>query len=251
MLAVLCFSLGMLAFFVVYAVASRVKISIKKPDLSPWTQLARRSMARKDEKSRPQLIGIAGGILAVVLITQGNTTPGLLLVGMIGGFGLAKLYLFIQKYAVRAARLRETALLYLLVELGLKANHNLPQSLRVAASMTPGLAPHIERCLEKWSNPYEALEYLGTAINLPEADTLISILMQVVETGPGRMQGAMTEGSRHLQNLRRALVKSQAAGRPIVFGVFRVLPLVGALGLIIGPLIVRLVTWFNQVLLAI
>ncbi|NSW82722.1 MAG: hypothetical protein HPY90_05515 [Syntrophothermus sp.] len=250
MLAIMSLSLGLLAFLIVYLIASRVKFrfGFQKPDISSWTMKLAKNQKRKNDASKPQLLGISGGVLAVFAISQGKATPGLLILGMLIGFGVAELYLYIQKYAVRAIRLRETALLYLLVELGLKANHNLPQSLRVAASMTPVLREHIERCLEKWSNPYEALEYLGAKINLPEADALISILMQVVETGPGRMQGAMAEGSRHLQNLRRALVRSQAAGRPLVFSVFRMLPLVGACGLIIGPLVVRLVTWFNQVL---
>lgn len=190
---------------------------------------------------------IAGGAVASILLTQGQYGINTIVFGAVAGGIVGHVFMAARAHGRKMWRLRETAVLYLLVELGLRAGYTLPASLRGAMPMTPTLAPHIARCLEIWDrNPIQALEVLRRAIGLPEADTLISLLMQVQEMGSDKLGGAMEEGSRQLQSLRRALVRSQAASRPLAFAVFRILPVLGVVGLVVGPLIVHVAARFRE-----
>jgi hypothetical protein len=224
-----------------------IRVSFKNPGVFIFARVAKIKGTSKNI-DRLYLVSAGIGVLVVQMISQGTLGVNGVILGLGVGLGIAKLYLFIRSYALKAAKLRETAVLYLLTNLGLRSGYTLPQSLREAMTMTPGLARHIEKCLELWpQNPFQALEHLRLAINLPEADALISVFMQVQELGASKLGGAMEEGSRHLQSLRRALVKSQAAGRPLAFSVFRMLPLLGILGIVIGPLVIQLTKLMGQI----
>ncbi|RJX20177.1 MAG: hypothetical protein C4575_07105 [Desulforudis sp.] len=192
---------------------------------------------------------VAGGVVAATLLTQGQYGFNTIVFGAVAGGIVGHVFILASAHGRKMRRLRETAVLYLLVELGLRAGYTLPASLRGAMPMTPALAPHVARCLEIWDrSPIQALETLRQAINLPEADTLVSLLMQVQEMGSGRLGGAMEEGSKQLQSLRRALVRSQAASRPLAFAVFRMLPVLGVVGLVLGPLMMVVLSRLSQML---
>lgn len=194
---------------------------------------------------------IAGGVMAAVLLTQGQHGLNAVAFGAAAGWAVGHVFVTARRHGQKLRRLRETAVLYLLVELGLRAGYTLPASLRGAMPMVPALAPHIAHCLEIWDRgPIQALETLRRAIGLPEADALVALLMQVQEMGSARLGGAMEEGSRQMQSLRRALVRSQAASRPLAFAVFRVLPVLGVVGLMLGPLTMVVLNRINQVMTA-
>jgi hypothetical protein len=236
-------SAGLAAFVAVYLLVRDRRFSLPRNDVQRLIEnMQRKSLKRKDDRNRVYLNGGCAGALAVILIAQGKVSPGGLVLGAIFGAGAAHVYQMVAGYSARARRMREAALLYLLVEMGLKSGYSLPQSLRSASVMVPGLSAHLERCLEVWpKNPIEALEYLRLAINLPEADAFVTVLMQVQDMGAGRLHGALEEGSRQLNNLMRALVRSQAAGKPLAFSIFRLLPLVGCLGIVLGPLVYQII----------
>lgn len=225
------------------------------PRLSPKRQAPRPKIPKVSLRSRPapgkHAPWVAGGVVAAVLLTQGQYGLNAIVFGAAAGWAVGHVFITARRHGQKLRRLRETAVLYLLVELGLRAGYTLPASLRGAMPMVPALAPHIAQCLEMWDRgPIQALEALRRAIGLPEADALIALLMQVQEAGSARLGGAMEEGSRQMQSLRRALVRSQAASRPMAFAVFRVLPVLGIVGLILGPLVMTVLSGLNQMLTA-
>jgi|GEM_PF-2457438 len=245
-------SVGVMVFLGVYLVIKRASsIRIEKPDFSSFTKFAARvaEETTSHEKDRVYLIGSGIGILTAILISSGKCGIKGIVLGMGAGLVLSWLYLFMRRYAVKARKMRETAVLYLMVDMHLRSGYTMSQSLRGAMAMTPGLARQINKCLEMWPDgPVQALEYLRKSINLNEADTLISVLIHAMDLGSSSLGGAMEEGSRQLQNLQRALVRTQAAGRPVAFSFFRLLPLLGCLGIVVGPLLVQLTKAMTQIL---
>lgn len=141
----------------------------------------------------------------------------------------------------RTRLLRELAVLYEAVLFFTQAGYTIPQALELGSVATPGLRPHVARCLSRYTRDRtRALEQFAQDVALSEATLLASLLVHAEESGMELGHGALAEESRALEELRKSLAEMKVVSKPVYFAVYRALPLVAACGVVVGPLVYRL-----------
>lgn len=152
---------------------------------------------------------------------------------------------FVDKNAresVRLRKIREVAVLYESVDFYTKAGYTVQQSLRLGAVLTPLLRPSVERCLAAWpSGPAKALERFARDAGVPEAALFSSVLTHLEQSGASFGCGVLEEEGRGLEDLRKSLAELKIIAKPVYFAIYRALPLVAIGGVVVGPLVYRLI----------
>lgn len=217
-----------------------------KPRWKPKLPRPGPERAGEEKEGIVLLGGLLGGIFFGLLIS-GFTASSL--VPVMGGLGMGVAW-FIQKNTketLKMRKLREIAALYESVVFYTKAGYTIQQSLRLGAVVTPTIRHAVERCLAMWpSGPVRALEKFAEEVDVPEAATLSTVLMHAVESGMSYGQGAIEEESRALDALRQTLAEIKIVSKPLYYCIYRALPLAAIAGVVVGPLVWRLLRVMGQ-----
>lgn len=191
--------------------------------------------------------GLVAGVIFGYLVSGFASARGTPLIT--GGLGTGAAW-FLQKNireTVKMRKLREIAALYESVVFYTKAGYTIQQSLRLGAVITPTIRPAVERCLAAWpSGPIRALEKFAEEVNIPEAATLSTVLMHAEESGMGYGSSAIEEESRALEALRQTLAELKIVSKPLYYCIYRALPLAAIAGMVVGPLVWRLIKVMGQ-----
>lgn len=207
----------------------------------PRSRLKKAMKQSKPEVDKIQLLlSLATGILFAGL--AGNFRTGVIFFAAGLSIGLVFYRKFQDLVALRNRnqRLKDLAVLFEAVELYTRAGYTIPQALRAAKVLTPGLKTAIEKCLDYWpAGPRAALEQFRRLIQLPEGDIFVSLLTYMEATGVKDLEGVLGREADNIERLRRLRAEASIASRPVYLMVYRVLPLVATLGILVGPLLYR------------
>lgn len=197
-------------------------------------------------------IVLLGGLLAGFLfglLISGFTASARGVPLITGGLGAGAAWFLRRNFkeTVKMRKLREVAALYESVVFYTKAGYTIQQSLRLGAVIAPTIRPAVERCLAMWpSGPVRALEKFAEEVDVPEAATLSTVLMHAEESGMGYGRGAVEEESRALEALRQMLAELKIVSKPLYYCIYRALPLAAIAGMVVGPLVWRLIKVMGQ-----
>jgi len=199
----------------------------------------------RDPKSTRETIAILVGMAGMFLLGWGARPQVLAVlcsVGAVLGLIISRMLSRLGEGSERASVIRELTVFFEAVELYLRAGYNLPQAMRAAALLTPRMRRAVSNCLACWpAGSRRALEVLRQSLNVPEAEILVSLLGQVDRVGLKNLEGVMQREAYNLERLRQLAVEVNIAKRPLYFTLYRALPLAAAVGLIVGPLLYRVV----------
>jgi Flp pilus assembly protein TadB len=208
---------------------------------------------REQHEGNMTLASALGGAAFGVLLTLGT---GAILIAGIAGSALGTAVSWFVRYSVREARktemMRELAVLYEIIDFftqgeGEFQHFTILQALRYGAVITPAIRPVVQRCIDAWpSGPVRALENFAKEVNLPEASILTSVLIHAEKSGMKYARSAMSEGSRDLENLRQMLAEIKIGSKPMYYMIYRMLPLAGVVGIVVGALFYHLMTMLSQ-----
>lgn len=190
--------------------------------------------------------GIAGCLLMFFMGLNTAHLPALCLLGLAVGAGLGWFAQRGAKETARLKKLRQIAALYEAINFYTRAGYTVQQSLALAVVLAPGLRRPVEKCLAAWpSGPVRALNKLADEIRLPEAAMLTSVLTHAQESGMSFGRAAIEEESRNLEALRQTLAELRIVSKPVYFAVYRAFPLAAIGGVVVGPLVYRLLKFLE------
>jgi len=227
--------------------------------LNPWqrrlSSLAQQTTSKRSkaarEISRDDIIlleGCLGGMCFALMLAWGSSKLALAcVVGAGAGAGITKFFQKNAEHTQRMKKLREIAVLSETIDFLTQVGYSIPQALKYGATITPVLRPHVERCIANWpTGPVSALNRFSREVNLPEAATLTSILTHAQESGPEYARAAIEEEARSLEMLRQTLSEISILSKPTYFAVYRAMPMIAILGILVGPLIYRLIRTLGE-----
>jgi len=193
-------------------------------------------------EDRAALVGGCIGLALMLLLAWGSRFAG-----FAAAFGGALGALLVQvghrlrREAALASRRREVVVLFEAVDTYLRAGMSMPYALACARVLTPHLSKAVSACLTAWpSGPARALETLRKKIDLPEADLMVSLLLQIEKAGVMNLEGVVRKEALNLERMREAAARAKIATRPVYFVVYRLLPLLAVFGMFAGTLYWRL-----------
>jgi hypothetical protein len=185
---------------------------------------------------------LAGGVFGLMLAWGTNSARLAGSVGSAVGMGVAWFIKHNIQESTRMKKLREVVALYEAVDFYTRAGYTVEQSLRLGAVLTPTLRSCVERCLAAWpSSPSRALERFAEDVGIQEAEMLSSVLMHIIDAGMKFGRAAIEEESRSLEELRQTLAEVRIVSKPLYYAIYRALPLAAIGGVVVGPLLYRLV----------
>lgn len=207
----------------------------------------------RPERDKRETAAVLTGMAGMLLLAWGSRPLVLMIASTVGGaLGLAAVRMLkkLREGHERASAVRELTVLFEAVELYLRAGYNLPQALRAASLLTPRLRPAVTRCLTCWPQGASyALEVLRRELGMLEAEILVSLLSQVEKVGLKDLEGVIQREAHNLERLRQLAEEVNIAKRPLYFTMYRALPLAAAVGIIVGPLLYRVVGVLRETLL--
>lgn len=199
----------------------------------------------RDPRSVQETAAVLAGMAAMFFLGWGSgfrVIVGLSVVGAVIGLVICRMLFRLKEGAERASVIKELTVFFEAVELYLRAGYNLPQAMRAAALLTPRMRRAVSDCLACWpAGSRRALEVLRHGLNVPEAEILVSLLGQVDRVGLKNLEGVMQREAYNLERLRQLAMEVNIAKRPLYFTLYRALPLAAAVGLVVGPLLYRVV----------
>lgn len=193
------------------------------------------------EEDRSVLVGVGIGFVLGLLLGWGyGSWWKTAIFGAALGYGGAKLVTKSMKDRDKAVKMREIALIAETVDFMSEVKYSIAQSLAFASALTPRLKPVVDRCLARWPfGPERALTEFAQEVNVPEAAMLASVLVHAQKSGMEQVYRILQEESRSLESLRKTLAEVSIASKPIYFAVYRGLPLAAIGGILVGPLVYR------------
>lgn len=212
--------------------------------------VGRQFSIRKDNKNTQLAIGGLIGLVSGILLTNGTdymTTAGMVFAGL--GVGAVEIFHRIITQGKEERRKKECFLLFNAIEIYAQSGYSIPQALANARSFAPMLEPAINKSLAVWpSGSIRALEVLQNEINLPEGDQLVSLLLQINQTGAKNLENVIQAESRQMEEKRKALAKARITQKPVFLMAYRLLPLVVLMGMLAGVLVTRVFSQMNSIL---
>lgn len=203
----------------------------------------RRSFAEKlAPEDRAALAGCCAGLVLMLLLAWGSRFAVFAAVsgGALGAF-VVQVAFRLQREAALNARRREVVVMFEAVDTYLRAGMSMPYALACAKALAPHLSKAVSACLAAWpSGPAQALEILRKKIDLPEADLMVSLLLQIEKAGVMNLEGVVRKEALNLERMREAAARAKIATRPLYFVVYRLLPLLVVFGMFAGTLYWRL-----------
>jgi hypothetical protein len=237
--------LGLAAFAACLLAAPGAKDARLEALVSRWRPRLKKPRQKVDRVSLGLLLA-GGALLAGVA-----QSPGQVVTLFLAGAAVAAVLLEIGRRAKRRAehnrRVKEIAVFFEALELYVRAGYALAQAMRAAAVLVPGIRKAVERCLDYWpSGPRKALMVLQRELGVPEAEILVSLLIQIEAVGMKDLEGVMRREARNLERLRRMRAEARLASRPVYIMVYRFLPLAATLAIVVGPMLFRTFTVMRE-----
>lgn len=195
------------------------------------------------------MLGALGGGSFGWLVTWDSPSQFVMFFFALIGFGLT---LFIKRSVEesdRIQKLSEIVMIYETVSFFTKAGYSTQQSLQMSLPVTSALAPALRRCLAAWPHgPARALETFAQEAGVEEAELLASVLLYIEEAGIQFGEAAAQEEARNLDALRESLSELAIISKPLYYSVYRVLPLAAVGGVIMGPILYKIITIMSDVI---
>lgn len=207
---------------------------------------------KPDLKNRKTLlyIGAFVGMLLGIYFTAGTQyiLLGTFLCTGLGAGSVRFAFYALDKRKEEQKR-QECYLLFTTIELFLQSGLSIPQSLINARPFTPTLADDINKTLAAWpTGVINALEIFQDSLNLPEGKQLVSLLLQVSQSGSQNLSGILQAESRQMNEKQVAAEKARITRKPMFIVGFRFIPLVILLGLVGGVLVTQVFSQIQSVM---
>lgn len=209
----------------------------------------RKKITEVSQKDRREtLTTVVGSLTGLTLgLMVGAGTSSLIVIAFIGSI-IGTVAAWFVRHAIGEARktrmIRELAILYETIDFftrGESQHYTIRQALRYAVAITPTIRPYVQSCINNWaSGPHRALENFAKEVNMPEAETLASILIHAEMSGMSYASASISEGSQDLEDLRNSLVEMRVNNAPLYLVIYRGLPTAGLLGILLGGLIQKM-----------
>ena len=179
--------------------------------------------------------GLATVILVAVLTRGWQYVP---IASLLAGVAAAVTIKFVFRWREderRLQRQREILLLFDTVELYMRSGLSMYHALDAARILTPNIRAEVGHALMYWTEgPAKALEILCSRLKSPEADILVSLLLQLEQAGIENFQDIVRREGRRLEQLKDAADRARINKRPFLMVMYRALPLLACLGMIAG-----------------
>jgi len=205
---------------------------------------ARKPARNKNPNAGRETLAVLVGMVALAAVGWGSRYVTVMAaLGAILGLVIVRVLMRLKSGLNKEVVVKEIVAFFEAVELYIRAGYALPQAMDAAKLLTPHLRRAVDACLGYWpSGSRQALEVMRQQINLPEADLLVSLLGQVDRAGIKNLEGVIQREAHNLERLRQLAVEVQIARRPFYFTLYRALPLMASVSIIVGPLLYRVVT---------
>lgn len=191
-------------------------------------------------------IGAIAGMLLGLYFTVGTRYMllGTLLCTILGAGAVRFTFYALDKRKEEKKR-QECYLLFSTIELFLQSGLSIPQSLVNARQFTPMLADDINKTLAAWpTGVVKALEIFEKSLKLPEGKQLVSLLLQVSQSGSQDIGSILQAESKQMEEKQVAADKARITRKPLFIVGFRFIPLIILMGLVGGVLVTRV---FEQI----
>lgn len=179
--------------------------------------------------------GTAAAVLVTILAWGWNYA---LAAGLVAGLSAVAVTRLVFRWVNEnrgLARHREILLLFDAVELYMRAGLSMYHALDAARILTPSIRTEIGQALTYWpQGSARALELLRRRLNTPEADILVSLLLQLEQAGIEHFADIVRREGRRLEQLKDAADRARVSKRPFLLMLYRMLPLLACLGMIAG-----------------
>ena len=199
------------------------------------------SSTKKALDKRGLLLGTILGLLSLGLATSLTSAVKLFIITFMVGVASLQFFDKFRKEVNRNLRLKEIATLFDAIELYVNANYTLFQAMQAAKLLVPGIAPKIQRCLDRWpASPRLALEQFSKDLATPEGEMLVSLLIYMESAGLKNLKGVLGREANNIERLRKMRAEAQISRKPIFLMMYRFLPVIPVIGIIAGTLMYRL-----------
>lgn len=171
----------------------------------------------------------------------------LLFWGILIGLFIVYVYQKTHTATIRAKKLKESAILFEAIELYTKAGYSLYQAINASKVLVDEIRPAVDTCLNYWgAGPRIALQKLQEEIGLEEIDTLILLLINIESSGGKELDGTIGDVVFNMEDLQKMKTQIKIANRPLIFVIYRMLPLASIAGIVVGGLLYRMYSVLEQ-----
>lgn len=204
----------------------------------PWAKRLRFPLPHRQWRAedRASFVAALAAVILVSVLTWGwRYAPFAAALAGVSAFALTQYILHWGALSRQLARQREILLLFDTVELYMRAGLSMYHALDAARVLTPNIRAEIGQALMYWpEGASKALEVLRRRLNTPEADILVSLLLQLDQAGIENFQDIVRREGRRLEQLKDAADRARINRRPFLLVLYRALPLLACLGMIAG-----------------
>ena len=183
------------------------------------------------------------GSISILLLTLGENFKELYYLGFTGfagGLGIIKLSKKFEITKKENIKLREIIILFEALELYIKSGYSIQKALELSRVLVPHLSPIISATLSRWTlGSKGALEYFAKELDSAESDILVSLLIYIEYSGVKDIDDVIKREAKSIERAINDKEERKIARRPLMLMVFRTLPMITALGIILGPLMYR------------
>lgn len=244
MLTLFALGAGMTVFAIIYYT---IEMSVQKIQKTLFME-----QIKPDFKDRRTLLymGAFVGILLGIYFTAGtsNIFLGTIVCAVIGAGAVRFTFYALDKRKEEKKR-QECYLLFTTIELFLQSGLSIPQSLVNARQFTPSLADDINKTLAAWpTGVVKALGIFQESLNLPEGKQLVSLLLQVSQSGSQNIGSILHAESKQMNEKQIAADKARITRKPLFIVGFRFIPLIILMGLVGGVMVTRVFSQIQSVM---
>lgn len=190
------------------------------------------------EKERNVVVGIA--ILMATATNNLTSMPQFVAIGIFIGLGIVLIFQKNRKNKIHTQKIKEISILFEAIELYMRAGYSMYQALRTSRLLVTHIRPSIDMCLSYWgAGPKTALAKFQEELNVPEAETLILMLVNLESSGSKEMQKAIGGEVFNIESIQKMKVNASISNKPLVMMVYRMLPMASVLGITVGSMLYR------------
>lgn len=231
-------------FYLVYQNFQNVRFSFGKGyKIKKFKEKIKRFFKTKKTSilsNKHKMLVLAMAVALIGTAKEIKQIPKLMIFGML--IGLVIIYVY-QKTAIasmKAKKLKEAAILFEAIELYTKTGYSLYQAIRTSRILVNEIRPAIDSCLNYWNaGANKALQKLREELNLEEIDTLILLLINMESSGAKELENTIGKVAFNMEDLQNMKAQIKIANKPLIFVIYRMLPLASIAGIITGGLLYR------------